>query len=248
VNNNSGTIKIIDAKGSCHANETALDWSKGGGGACVGNDTTDIMLKVGSLCIDVYEASVWSSLSGGIQYGASSDNYPCNDNSNDCKGVIYARSVAGVLPSARITWFQAQQACANAGKRLLTNAEWQMAAAGTPDVGDDGSTTCNVNSVITTVNTGSRFNCVSAWGIFDMMGNVWEWVAEWVPLATADPGWGNFSDDRMRLAGASETAGPGAIMRGSSFSDAGGVSGIFAVDAHMMPSDSDNVIGFRCGR
>ena len=59
---------------------------------------------------------------GAIQRGVSSDDYPCNDNGNDCTN-IYAVSIPGVTPSAFITWFQAQAAAANSGKRLLTNAE-----------------------------------------------------------------------------------------------------------------------------
>src|SRR5438874_617328 len=85
---------------------------------------------------------------GGTQYGVSSADYPCLANGNDCKGKIYARSVAGVTPSRSITWFQAQQALANSGKRLPTNAEWQQAAAGTPDPGaSPGVQDCNTNSV-----------------------------------------------------------------------------------------------------
>ena len=113
-------------------------------------------VKVGVTCVDRYEASVWSippdsttlikqvqkgratlaHLTGGgaTQLGIGSTiNYPCGNTGNGCKDLIYAVSLAGVPPSANITWFQAQQACGNSGKRLLTNAEWQMAAAGTPD-------------------------------------------------------------------------------------------------------------------
>src|SRR5262249_57430321 len=67
-----------------------------------------------------------------------------------------------------------------AGKRLLTNREWQGAAAGTPDPGtDDGTTDCNVVRALDAVSTGSRSSCKSAWGVFDMVGNVDEWVADW---------------------------------------------------------------------
>src|SRR5262245_32889466 len=45
---------------------------------------------------------------------------------------LYAASVSAVFPSGCVTWFQAQQACALSGKRLLTNEEWQRAVAGTP--------------------------------------------------------------------------------------------------------------------
>jgi formylglycine-generating enzyme required for sulfatase activity len=46
-------------------------------------------------------------------------------------GVIYeARSEAGVFPQAYIDRAEAQAACANAGKRLCTRAEWQRACFG----------------------------------------------------------------------------------------------------------------------
>jgi hypothetical protein len=93
---------------------------------CPGNDSKDIMVKVGPICVDKYEASVWSTATGGeqsTQYGISSDNYPCSDNGNDCSSTnpIYARSEAGVTPSNWITWFQAQQACAMSGKHNVCN-------------------------------------------------------------------------------------------------------------------------------
>src|SRR5262249_27829491 len=93
---------------------------------------------------------------------------------------VYAVSVAGVQPSRCITWFQANQACLLSGKRLLTNREWQGAAASTPDPGaaDDRSTTC-VTTGAGPANTGSRSSCKSVWGAFDMIENVDEWVADW---------------------------------------------------------------------
>jgi hypothetical protein len=39
------------------------------GTACPGNDPADVMVRVGNLCVDVYEASVWSAPTGGTQYG-----------------------------------------------------------------------------------------------------------------------------------------------------------------------------------
>lgn len=140
------------------------------GTSCVGNGVNDEMVKVGATCVDVYEASLWSSLTGGTPVTASL----CDPNGNDCAGAIFARSIAGVTPSASITWFQAQQACANVGKRLLTNAEWQQAAAGTPD-----GAPCIVDSE-SPGPTGTA-GCDSNWGTFDMVGNLDEWVADWVP-------------------------------------------------------------------
>ena len=76
---------------------------------------TDDMVRVGPVCIDKYEASVWDTAAGtGTQYGALSDDYPCSDTGNDCSDPlllakkIYVVSRVGETPSTRITWFQAQ--------------------------------------------------------------------------------------------------------------------------------------------
>src|SRR5262245_3609880 len=113
----------------------------------------------GTVCMDKYEASVWRvpnatttnrALVAKIQQGKATvalltaggatqlglvyppDYAPCALNGQNCTDDIFAVSLPGVLPSAFITWFQAQAACENARKRLPTNAEWQAAVAGTP--------------------------------------------------------------------------------------------------------------------
>ena len=133
-------------------------------------------------------------------------------------------------------------ALANSGKRLPSNAEWQAAVAGTPD-----STACNVSTGGVQA-TGASAGCVSAWGVKDMVGNLQEWVADWVPASIACPGWSGFSDDRMCLSDASTTVnGPGALIRGGIFVDFRR-AGPFAVDAVNMPLDSQITIGFRGAR
>ena len=214
---------------------------------CQGNGSGDVMVSAGSFCIDRYEASVWSSPTGGIQYGVSADDYPaaCTDSGQGCKagtaGAIYARSVAGVTPSRFITYFQAQQALANSGKRLPSNAEWQQAVAGTPD-----STACNVNTADAAA-TGANAGCISNWGANDMVGNVNEWVADWAPLSTNCPGWGGFSDDQMCFAGASTTdPAPGALIRSGPF-NTGTSSGPFHIHVYE-PYIDDFFTGFRGAR
>lgn len=229
----------------------------------------DDAVQVGDICVDKYEASVWSNPPGGnlgTQYGIGNTGYPCSQTGEDCNA-IYAVSMEGLTPSQTITWFQAQRACVNVGKRLLTNAEWQMAAAGTPDTGgaDDHATTCNTDLTvgITEAPSGSRTGCVSAWGVYDMVGNVWEWTADWVPRsAGCSPShWAAFSDDEMCLSGAdthvpipgssdASRAGPGALLRGGAFSD-GPLAGPLAVSGLVSPADSvvqGTGVGFRCGR
>jgi|SRR5215813_3219433 len=259
-----GEVRVRTA---CKTNERQLD------PATLGLQATHCppdSVEVGPTCVDKYEASVWSIPATSVELidkvrqgaatlddlaagGASLTGFstPCGGDGNDCTDTFFAVSIAGVTPERGSTWFQVQQACANAGKRLLTNAEWQAAAAGTPDPGtDNGTTDCNVTSVPTEpdpVPTGSRTNCVSARGAYDMVGNLWEWVADWVPKSTACPGWSTLSDDLNCLAGASTTQGPTALFRGGSFNDVQG-AGVFAIGADHLPFQGDSTIGFRCGR
>ena len=229
-------------------------------------------VSAGTACLDRYEASVWRvpnpttaneplvrkiqlgiatvvdlTSGGATQLGLAADDYaPCTDNGQSCAGDIYAVSLPSLIPSAHITWFQAQEACASSGKRLPTSAEWQVGADGTPDPGPDNrATDCNSASNIVTA-TGSRSACISARGAFDMAGNLEEWVADWAPLSTVCTGWGSLSDDRMCLAGAStEAGGPGALTRGGSFVDNTG-AGPLAVVAGRRPGITFGFIGFRC--
>jgi hypothetical protein len=228
-------------------------------------------VRSGTICIDTYEASVWQIPPGntaviakikngtvtlaelnaaGFQRGTASDDYGagCPDTGNGCKD-FYAVSIPGVTPSRFLTKFQAGAAARNSGKRLPTSQEWQDAALGTPDTGgaDNGTTNCNTGSTVAAAATGSRSGCVSDVGAFDMVGNLWEWVADWVPLSTACPGWGGFSDDLMCLAGADSAVGPGALFRGGDFFSGAG-AGVFAVSGSSAPSNASSNVGFRAAR
>jgi formylglycine-generating enzyme required for sulfatase activity len=177
---------------------------------------------------------------------------------------VYAVSIPGVLPSTNITWFQAVQACAVSGKRLIRNGEWQRAAAGTPDPGSDNFTTdCNVGypSSSAPSKTGSRTNCKSSWGVFDMVGNAGEWVEDWADGAGGCTDWtsqtGIAGGDASCFGGPGTTSNggetspfnsiPAALWRGGDF-DEGPLAGVFAVSASFHPSGLGFEIGFRCAR
>jgi len=231
-------------------------------------------VPAGTVCLDQFEATVWRvpnpaatnanlvskirlgtatvndlTAGGATQLGTTTDNYaPCAANGENCADDIYAVSLPLAIPAATITWFQAEEACANAGKRLPTSAEWQVGASGTPDAGpDNGTTDCNSNAGSVTL-TGARKNCESARGAFDMVGNLDEWVADWVPLSTTCSNWGGLSDDLMCLFGASSAAvSPGALLRGGDFRSRT-AAGPLAVVASGGSFNSRNFIGFRCAR
>jgi sulfatase-modifying factor enzyme 1 len=218
------------------------------------------------------KASAASLLAGGaLQLGCPFDpilltdypaSFPADGNWTPVAGSspptpgIYAASLAGVLPSGCLSYFQALQACRLAGKHLVTNAEWQSAVAGTPDPGaaDDGATTCATEGV-NLAQTGARSACVSHYGVRDMIGNVWEYVSDWADRAGAgctdfltteslsDGDVSCFGGDGMQ----SFDRVPGPITRGGS--DTSGVeAGAFAVSANNFLSDDDTRIGFRCAR
>ena len=241
--------------------------ASGGGGP--GTCPSD-MAQVGSWCVDKYEASVWNSAScTGTQYGVSSDDYPaaCNDNGAGCKDLVFACSLGPntTKPSTWVTWFQASEACANAGKELLPNAVWQMAATGTPDPGADNSV-CNVAGS-GAANTGQLSTCVSDFGVFDMAGNVWDWTADWIADGatgayggcTTDgcnnapwpAGYGGDGVWNLRTRATSGTGWvngfPSAVRRGGDLSH-GASAGVFAFDGRIAPSFWNGLVGFRCGR
>ena len=95
-------------------------------------------------------------------------------------------------------------------------------------------------------NTGANAGCVSRFGAFDMVGNLYEWVADWVPLSTTCIG-ALYGGDENCIGGASTTFGPGALIRGGRFGT-GASAGPFAVNGGNQPSSSNNIIGFRGAR
>ena len=110
---------------------------------------------------------------------------------------------AGKRPTVDITWYDARSQCANLGKRLCDAEEWTLACEGPqlkpyPFGYVRDATICNFDrpyvipdnvaldnpktraAEIARINqsepSGSRARCVSDYGVYDMTGNVDEWV------------------------------------------------------------------------
>jgi hypothetical protein len=138
---------------------------------CESSDPNDISVRVGSWCVDRYEAVVCDSrLSSGAFAGGcispTNGNNGTNhaDSSSNPEGsaldakidragrlidrAYRAYSVAGLVPTRYVSYPQALAACLNAGKTLVPDSVWLAASLGTFAPGaNDGLTNSRCNTL-----------------------------------------------------------------------------------------------------
>ncbi len=112
-------------------------------------------------------------------------------------------------PVTHVSWFAAKAFAAWQGKRLPTVAEWEYAASASPVRADGGNDPEFQKQILRWYSTPSLplLPAVGAgdanlWGVHDLHGLVWEWVADFNTALVTGESRGDTSLDRDRFCGA----------------------------------------------
>ena len=145
------------------------------------------------------------------------------------------------LPVERVTWDEAQAYCERVDMRLPTEAEWEYAARG-------GNPAALYGPLVQIAwykgNSGGRTHEVAqkqdnGYGLYDMLGNVDEWVADFYSL---------YPDDSQAVPKSGfvpSVESPSHVVRGASWDN----DAYFVSVSNRMPYDPENRhqnVGFRC--
>jgi len=189
--------------------------------------------------IDVYEVT-------NALYKACEDQGVCDppqSSNSNTRINYYGKPEFDNYPVINVNWNQAKTYCEWREARLPTEAEWEKAARGTdgrayPWGEEIDKTFTNFSySVGDTTAVGSYENGKSPYGVYDLAGNVWEWVNSlYRPYPyTMNDGREALDVDGLR------------VMRGGSWGYVGvSVSASYRYGSN--PTDSNLDLGFRCAR
>lgn len=205
-------------------------------------------------CVDAYEASAGKTCSH------NNPEQMLATQQNLGESICVAESKKDAIPWRFITRDQAMQMCARSGKRLPSSEEWYAISLGMANV----EKTCNVGSKSIST-SGTYADCRSPSGVYDLVGNAWEWVSDDVINGNYKnlqlPGTGYVtqvdasgmatvvSNDPQELFEKdyywSRKDGAYGVIRGGYY-DSGSDGGLYSVHADTPPTTAGTGIGFRC--
>lgn len=240
--------EITDEKGVIMRLVPAGDFTMGSDNG-FDNEKPAHQVYLDAFYMDIYEVT-------NVLYRACVDAGGCNppeDLHSQSRYFYYDDPKYDNYPMINVNWFQSQSYCEWRGGSLPTEAQWEKAARGT-----DGRTypwgeeiscdNANYNRggffeqehcVGDTTEVGSYESGKSPYGIYDMAGNVSEWVADWA------------SDTYYQDSPSSNPLGPESgeyrVQRGGDWA----INETFAATFTRFPNIPENGTiyrGFRCSR
>ena len=197
VTEEPGMIVISSTQGWIGCDEALED-------SCTLNEGPRFAVDVASFQIDTFEVQVSEYTDFLNAHGNDCGESECAESYFDHSPVTFeaerwsAKEGLANHPMTALSWYGANAYCLHAGKRLCSEVEWEVAALGSCDAdkcatekrvypwgNDEASCTyahmvgedkgCGLNA---TAPVGSYPAGASPYGVQDMSGNAWEWVAD----------------------------------------------------------------------
>ncbi len=162
------------------------------------------------------------------------------------RDAYYGKAAYADFPVIFVNWDDAAAYCRWAGGQLPTEAQWEKAARGTEEWPYPWGTAVPSRDVLNfnaqvgdTTEVGHYPAGASPYGALDMVGNVWEWVADW------------YAPDYYARSPAQDPPGPdhgmGRVMKGGAWNVTSQTARA-AVRGRRTPDYAYDNVGFRCVR